>query len=678
MDKKAEEKIFEHNKELQRVKEKAKRSGKEIDRVLGITHVGSWYLDIATNGVTWSKELFKMYGADPALSAPSLTEQQKLFTPKSWKSLSIELAKTIKTGIPYELELKTIRENGTNGWMRVRGETVMDKDHKTIGLWASTQDISERKQLELDLILAEERLKDFFNLSPYLMMVTNKNGKILKFNKSCSTILGYTEKEILNIGLWSLVHPDDLKKNNKAVERQRTDGIIFNFTNRYKNKDGSYRTLEWHTTVVKDGSTYAYAYDVTKQNEATAELLLPNEKKEKEKYAAELALTNKELAFQIEEKDKRASELSIAYNTISDYKYALDESSIVAITDQKGIIHTVNNNFCNISKYSREELIGKDHRIISSGYHSKEFIKELWSTITAGKVWKGELKNKAKDGTIYWVDTIIVPFLDRERKPYQYIAIRTEITDRKRADEQLKAVNKELDAFSYSVSHDLRAPLRAINGYTKILGEDYDTVLDSEGKRLLDVLRANSLRMGALIDDLLTFSRLGRKEITKSSVDMNRLVENYLAEINHSPTLGREIKFNNLIPAVGDDNLLQYVITNLLSNAIKYSSKKEKPLIQIKSEQKNGTLIYSVRDNGVGFDMHYADKLFGVFQRLHADDEFSGNGVGLAIVQRIIQKHEGKVWAEGKEGHGATFFFSMPDIKKTESPITSNGIDHGK
>jgi light-regulated signal transduction histidine kinase (bacteriophytochrome) len=208
----------------------------------------------------------------------------------------------------------------------------------------------------------------------------------------------------------------------------------------------------------------------------------------------------------------------------------------------------------------------------------------------------------------------------------------------------------------------LRAPLRAINGYAKILEEDYDTVLDSEGKRLLNVVRANSIKMGVLIDDLLTFSRLGRRKMTKSSVNMNKMVETYLSEINHTPGHGAEIKFNQLLPVRGDNNLLRHVITNLLSNAIKYSSKKENPLIEIKSERKNGMLTYSVKDNGVGFDMHYKDKLFEVFQRLHADDEFSGNGVGLAIVQRIIQKHEGKVWAEGKEGHGATFFFSMPDI----------------
>jgi PAS domain S-box-containing protein len=530
------ENIFEQNRELQRAKKKAESSERKLKSVLRITRVGSWYIDTATNEVTWSKELYKMYGFNPDLPAPSFTKQHQLFAPDSWKALSSAVTAIRKTGIPFEIELKTVRENGSNGWIWARGEIAIDKDHKNIGLWGAAQDISERKKLELDLIIS------------------------------------------------------------------------------------------------------------------------------KEKYAAAIDLLNKELDFQIEEKDRLENELSIAYNTISDYKYALDESSIIAITDQKGIIHTVNDNFCNISKYSREELVGQDHRIISSGYHSKEFFKELWSTIANGKVWKGELKNKAKDGTIYWLDTIIVPFLTPEGIPYQYIAIRTEITNRKRADEHLKAINKELDAFSYSVSHDLRAPLRAINGYAKILEEDYDTVLDSEGKRLLNVVRANSIKMGVLIDDLLTFSRLGRRKMTKSSVNMNKMVETYLSEINHTPGHGAEIKFNQLLPVRGDNNLLRHVITNLLSNAIKYSSKKENPLIEIKSERKNGMLTYSVKDNGVGFDMHYKDKLFEVFQRLHADDEFSGNGVGLAIVQRIIQKHEGKVWAEGKEGHGATFFFSMPDI----------------
>jgi light-regulated signal transduction histidine kinase (bacteriophytochrome) len=236
-------------------------------------------------------------------------------------------------------------------------------------------------------------------------------------------------------------------------------------------------------------------------------------------------------------------------------------------------------------------------------------------------------------------------------------------------EKRVKERTEDLESFSYSVSHDLRTPLRAINGYANILEEDYSAVLDAEGKRLLGEVRGNARKMGILIDDLLTFSRLGRKKIAKSSVDISKLLETILSEINQSTTHHAEIKFGKLLPASADYNLLKQVFTNLLSNAIKYSSKKEKPLIEIKSVRKNGSLIYSVSDNGVGFDMQYVNKLFEVFQRLHSNEEFSGTGVGLAIVHRIIHKHDGKVWAEGKEGQGATFFFGLPDTdeQKVES-----------
>jgi PAS domain S-box-containing protein len=344
---------------------------------------------------------------------------------------------------------------------------------------------------------------------------------------------------------------------------------------------------------------------------------------------------------------------------IADYKYALDESSLVTITDQKGIIKEVNNNFCTISKYTREELIGQDHRIINSGYHSKEFIKDLWTTIYDRKIWRGEVKNIAKDETIFWLDTTIVPFQNEDGKPYQYMTIRSDITSRKKAEDKLHAVNKELEAFSYSVSHDLRAPLRAINGYAEILNEDYGAKLDDEGKRIIEIIRDNATRMGTLIDDLLSFSRLGRKEIQMTEIDMNELVDEVMVELNKLMTHHAKIKIGKLHQAKADYGLLRQVMFNLISNAVKYSSKKKSPIVEISSEEKNGEIIFSVKDNGAGFDMQYADKLFGVFQRLHSQDEFEGTGVGLAIVQRIISRHKGRSWAEGKVNEGAVFYFSI-------------------
>lgn len=225
---------------------------------------------------------------------------------------------------------------------------------------------------------------------------------------------------------------------------------------------------------------------------------------------------------------------------------------------------------------------------------------------------------------------------------------------------QLEAANKELEAFSYSVSHDLRAPLRAISGFARIFNEDLGATLNSEGQRLLAVIRDNAEKMGTLIDDLLTFSRLGRQSVRCITVNMNELVQSALANIRHTTSYNAEFKVDKLDSAFADPGLVTIVINNLVTNAIKYSSKSEKPVIEVSSYIVKGFVVYKISDNGVGFDMEYVNKLFGVFQRLHTNDEFEGTGVGLAIVQRIIHKHGGQVWADGVVDKGANFYFSLP------------------
>jgi len=228
----------------------------------------------------------------------------------------------------------------------------------------------------------------------------------------------------------------------------------------------------------------------------------------------------------------------------------------------------------------------------------------------------------------------------------------------------LEAANKELEAFSYSVSHDLRAPLRAVDGYARMLEEDYAGKFDAEGGRLLRAVRANAHRMGQLIDDLLAFSRLGRAAIRSESVEMTPLVEQVIREL-HPDTDGRTMDIS--IGALGsvdvDPALFRQALTNLLSNAIKFTRDRDPAIIEIGCEGESSgggtSVVYFVKDNGAGFDMKYYDKLFGVFQRLHSLAEFPGTGVGLAIVQRVINRHGGRVWAEAKPGEGATFFFTL-------------------
>jgi len=226
---------------------------------------------------------------------------------------------------------------------------------------------------------------------------------------------------------------------------------------------------------------------------------------------------------------------------------------------------------------------------------------------------------------------------------------------------QLEAANRELEAFTYSVSHDLRAPLRAIDGYTRILLDDYQPLLDAEGKRVCSVISESAHRMSDLIDDLLTFSRLGRSALNPSKIDMETLAKTIFQELTTAQSRKRiDFKVDSMPPAVGDPALLRQVWVNLLSNAIKFSSRQKSAVIRVRGENMENEAVYSVQDNGVGFDMQYADKLFGVFQRLHSVREFEGNGVGLALVQRVIHRHGGRVWAEGEVGKGAAFYFALP------------------
>lgn len=231
--------------------------------------------------------------------------------------------------------------------------------------------------------------------------------------------------------------------------------------------------------------------------------------------------------------------------------------------------------------------------------------------------------------------------------------------DLARKNAELEALNQELEAFTYSVSHDLRAPLRTLNGYSEILKEEHGKNIPEEGKKLLGFISNNALRMGKLIDGLLTLSYLGRKDLQKNPVDMNQLVNEVIQELKDETNERYEFRIAAIPEAMADRVLIKQVFVNLISNAIKYSAKKEKPIVEVNFEMLDERIVYFVKDNGAGFDMRYYDKLFGVFQRLHSSNEFEGTGAGLAIVQRIIKKHHGSVWAEASPEEGATFYFSI-------------------
>jgi PAS domain S-box-containing protein len=347
------------------------------------------------------------------------------------------------------------------------------------------------------------------------------------------------------------------------------------------------------------------------------------------------------------------------------FKSVLESSpDAMLIVGQDGKIQLANHQAEKLFGYKRIDLVGRpveilipaDFRGEHHNHRNTFFASPRRRPMGAGL----NLMAERADGSSLAVEISLSP-LKLEEELLVIAAIR-DVTESRMAKDKIMNLNKELESFTYSVSHDLRAPLRSINGYAQILKEDFAPALNEEGVRTLDTIIRNANKMGALIDDLLDFSRLGRKEVLQDKVNVQELVAQVIEELT-AKNSNIEIKVAKLGTTVGDRSMLQQVWVNLIDNAIKYSSKQPSPQIEIGciNDSRQWKTFY-VRDNGVGFDMQYSGKLFGVFQRLHKMNEFEGTGVGLALVKRIIDRHNGQVWAEAAVNRGATFYFKLPQV----------------
>ncbi|WP_017303988.1 PAS domain-containing protein [Spirulina subsalsa] len=476
----------------------------------------------------------------------------------------------------------------------------------------------------------KKNLEPFFTLTLNLLCIADVQGRFIRLNPAWETTLGYQTKDLEGQILLDFVHPEDRAATLAAIEQLKGQEKVEGFLNRYRRADGGYVYLEWYAQPY--GSfLYAVAQDITQQKEIEETL---------KKREAHL-----QTAQRIAHLGSWEFEVATGKITWSDQVFRLLGRDIA------------------LGMPSYEEVL--------QIYHPEDQIvhdRVVTEAIATGKPYDLECRVCHEDGPYTYIQARGEPIMDAKGQVTALVGTILDITDRKtheadllRVSQQLAASNQELEAFAYSVSHDLRAPLRAIDGFSQALLEDYGQLFDDIAQDYFDRIRFNISRMSNLIDDLLSLSRVSRSELKPQWVNLSALAANLSQDLQiQEPQRRVEFIIAPDLKVTADPTLMAIVLTNLLENAWKFTSHHPSARIELGVMPGETTPVYFVRDDGAGFDMQYAKMLFGVFQRLHNTAEFPGTGIGLATVQRIIRRHGGKIWAEGAIEQGATFYFTIP------------------
>ena len=582
--------------------------------------------DLDGKVLTWNAAAERLFGytAKEIVGRPVA-----LLLPADRPTEEDEILRKLRAGQRVDhLETVRLAKDGRPVEVSVTSSPITDAAGRVIGASKIIRDITERKRTEQTLREREEQLRLFVEHAPAAIAMFDTQMRYLAISQrwladyglSGQTILGRSHYEVFPEvpQRWKEIH-----RRGLAGEAQRAD------EDRFDRADGSVQWIKWEIhpwtgTSGNVGGIVIFSEDVTARKQAEDRLRL------------------------------QAAALEAAANAI-------------VITDVQGAIQWVNPAFTRLTGYSAAEALGQNPRVLNSGRHERAFFTALWQTVAAGKVWQGEMTNKRKDGSLYQEEMPITPLADATGKITRFIAIKQDVTARKKAEDNLRQTaqelvrsNQDLEKFAYVSSHDLQEPLRMVSGFLQLLAQKYEGRLDAQGDQYIHYAVDGAKRMQQLIGDLLAYSRVGRQSRAPEPTDAGRSLALALVNLSVSITAAGATVTHGELPTVSAEaGQLVQLFQNLIGNAVKFHG-RQSPKVHVEARREGPMWVFAVADNGIGLEPQYRERIFEVFQRLHARNEYEGTGIGLAICKKIVDNHGGKIWVESQPGVGSTFLFTLP------------------